>query len=948
MRTPARSAAIARRDLAAVLLAAVAVALGPGRPAAQTLDPLFPITNGSIASMAVCGDTLYVTGHFTWIGSANGSAVAFDAATGEPVAPWPRIHARVVDGWFYRYATVTCPDDEGGCFVGGNFLSVSGVPRMGLAHVRSDGSVDAWDPGLGASSSINTIVRLGGTLFVGGSFSSIGGQPRNGLAAVDAKTGALLPWDAALVTSGGDGGWVRSLATDGHRLYVSGGFASVGGQPRNGLAAVDPVSGLVTAWNPAVSGFVSGLAAAGGVIYAWGSFGSIGGQPRRNIAALDPFSGNATPWDANVGFGASINGVAATDSVIYVGGVFTQIAGADRAGLAAFDAATGQVTAWHPSFPNATVSALAASGSTVYAGGVLHLHDPYDSPCALVALDAATGQSTAWRAWADQAVTAISVGGGRVFASGCFAGCGTGTVGNLAALDLATARPLPWHPVLDGNGLCLATDGAALFVGGVFTSVDGQDRGGLAAFDRATGGLTAWNPSQGAHNQIGHLAVQGGLAFVECPSGGSFDGQALQKLQGIDIASGHATAWHPSWSGGNGYQRITGLIATNSRVYVYGEFDHVNGAPRRVVVATNPADGTLLSWDPHILPDPLNPSALGYANAALLRGSRLFVFGNWATVGGVAQPHTAALDTATALLAGAQPDEIVPPGGLADGDSVVVVGSAAYQFGLGSPGSRDGLLAFDPETGSMLPWYPGVYSPNNYGMPAVVTHAGEVIAGGWDDLIGGPYLRPSLVRVLPTDLLSPVVEVDPPDAASWVIGSRHTIGWQATDDRGVAAADLYLSRTGPSGPWELLAGGLTEVSSWEWTVTPPASPDCWLRVDARDHAGNAASGTAGPFAIAYTTDAPLPVAPATLSLDSPAPNPAVGIGRVTFALPAPAHVRIALFDLQGREVASVLDREMPAGRHYASLPVASLAPGLYYVRLQAAGVVATRRLVVVR
>src|SRR6185295_10297713 len=94
---------------------------------------------------------------------------------------------------------------------------------------------------------------------------------------------------------------------------------------------------------------------------------SIGGQPRNYIAGLDPISGAATSWNPNAS--AGVYALALSGSNVYAGGVFTTIGGQARNYIAALDATTGLANAsWDPK-PNSSVVALGASGSTVYAGG---------------------------------------------------------------------------------------------------------------------------------------------------------------------------------------------------------------------------------------------------------------------------------------------------------------------------------------------------------------------------------------------------------------------------------------------------------------------------------------------------------------------------------------------------------------------------------------------------
>ena len=69
---------------------------------------------------------------------------------------------------------------------------------------------------------------------------------------------------------------------------------------------------------------------------------------------------------------------------------------------------------------------------------------------------------------------------------------------------------------------------------------------------------------------------------------------------------------------------------------------------------------------------------------------------------------------------------------------------------------------------------------------------------------------------------------------------------------------------------------------------------------------------------------------------------------MAFALPEGGPVTVSVFDLLGREVARLVDGEMPAGRHQATLDAGALPSGVYVVRLVAGGEVRTQRVTVAR
>ncbi|MEM6327085.1 MAG: T9SS type A sorting domain-containing protein [Bacteroidota bacterium] len=78
-----------------------------------------------------------------------------------------------------------------------------------------------------------------------------------------------------------------------------------------------------------------------------------------------------------------------------------------------------------------------------------------------------------------------------------------------------------------------------------------------------------------------------------------------------------------------------------------------------------------------------------------------------------------------------------------------------------------------------------------------------------------------------------------------------------------------------------------------------------------------------------------------------APNPTTGAVAFSFALEAPAEISLRVFDLRGREVATVAEGTLSDGPHALGL-VRDLTPGVYVWRLAIGGEVQTGRITVVR
>jgi DNA-binding beta-propeller fold protein YncE len=100
-----------------------------------------------------------------------------------------------------------------------------------------------------------------------------------------------------------------------------------------------------------------------------------------------------------------------------------------------------------------------------------------------------------------------------------------------------------------------------------------------------------------------------------------------------------------------------------------------------------------------------------------------------------------------------------------------------------------------------------------------------------------------------------------------------------------------------------------------------------------------------------TVATPVEAAPLAFALAPLSPNPTRGPLRARFALPRESRVRLSVIDLQGRDVAVLVDGMLPAGRHEATWNTNAgrpVAAGVYFVRLAAGGRAWVRRIVLAR
>jgi hypothetical protein len=102
----------------------------------------------------------------------------------------------------------------------------------------------------------------------------------------------------------------------------------------------------------------------------------------------------------------------------------------------------------------------------------------------------------------------------------------------------------------------------------------------------------------------------------------------------------------------------------------------------------------------------------------------------------------------------------------------------------------------------------------------------------------------------------------------------------------------------------------------------------------------------GP-ATATATSAATRTTPEGYSVTS-TPNPSSDDVAITFEIPEVQHVRLAVYDMLGREVTVLVDEEREAGSHAVSWEASSLPAGTYLYRIEAGAYTEAKPLVLVR
>jgi hypothetical protein len=99
---------------------------------------------------------------------------------------------------------------------------------------------------------------------------------------------------------------------------------------------------------------------------------------------------------------------------------------------------------------------------------------------------------------------------------------------------------------------------------------------------------------------------------------------------------------------------------------------------------------------------------------------------------------------------------------------------------------------------------------------------------------------------------------------------------------------------------------------------------------------------------ATSVDAPENTVPGTFSLSQNFPNPFNPVTTVEFSLPKRTAVLLRIFNLNGEEVITLIDKVYDAGHHKASWDANDFPAGIYFYRIHAGPFSETRKLILLK
>ncbi|MGB7202480.1 MAG: carboxypeptidase regulatory-like domain-containing protein [Pyrinomonadaceae bacterium] len=457
-------------------------------PSIGTVDPSFTppsiagdISNTGIFSLVVQGDgRVIVGGDFLTVGGVPQRSIARLSRDGSHDATYNPVLA----GGNFRtqvYGIALQPD--GKAVITGDFFTVNAVSRLNGARLERNGALDQTIPNFmntpGAVRAIAT--QPDGKVLIGGTFSTFFGQ--NNLVRLNTDGNGDFPFDPivngnieAIVIQPADG-----------KIIIGGDFTMVNSQSCNRIARLNSTGTFDSCLNSGADDTVFALALqTDDSILVGGNFFTIGGVTRRGIARLNP-DGTVDSFDPDTGGSGGVSAIAVqpADDKILVGGNFSFIGGQDRLSIARLNT-DGTADSFDPS-SNGVVEdiAIVGSGKVMIAGSFTTLTPNGGATITRRRMARLNADGTVDAAFLDPNAndTVFSIAAqanGRILAGGRFT-----SIGGQPRNRIARIRPDGTADPYDANAndevlsLAIQSDGKAL-VGGRFTQIGGQTRNSFA------------------------------------------------------------------------------------------------------------------------------------------------------------------------------------------------------------------------------------------------------------------------------------------------------------------------------------------------------------------------------------------------------------------------------------------------------------------------------------
>jgi uncharacterized delta-60 repeat protein len=457
-------------------------------------------------------------------------------------------------------------------------------------HARgAAGDVDlSFDPGSGVNGGVSAIaVQPDGKVIIGGDFATVKGLVRHGIARLNADGSGDPSFNPGTAFDASRYVGAVALQSDGKVL-----IAVVTASYEGYAARLNRDGTLDNSFNPDTDAPVFSVALQpDGKVLIGGGFTTVNGTNRSGIARLNADGSLDTSFDPGTGANGEVRSITSqSDGKVLVGGYFSAVNGTNRNGIArlnadgsldsSFDPGTGTGTYY------VTSVALQPDGKVLIGGDITTVNGTNRNGIARLNTDGSLDSSFNAGTGTDSTVYSITLqANGKILVARWFSDL-NGTRG-IARLNANGSRDITFTWGAGGYGgfgyaIALQPDGKML-IGGDFFTVNEVQRSSIARLN-ADGTLDgSFQPGQRMNMIFSTLiALPGGKVLLNgfvhgTNQTGSFRLNANGSLDGTFISANFVPALGPDPTGLGGNAGITVEVGqSNGKVFVAGDYGGVS------------------------------------------------------------------------------------------------------------------------------------------------------------------------------------------------------------------------------------------------------------------------------------------------------------------------------------------------------------------------------------
>jgi uncharacterized delta-60 repeat protein len=260
---------------------------------------------------------------------------------------------------------------NGDALVGGQFTTVTGTSRGGIARINVSGTLDTtYNPNTATAVDVRSIaIQSDGKAIIGGRFTTVSGSTRNRIARINTD-GTL---DTGYDPDASANVALVALQSDGKAIVV-GDFTVISGSAKQYIARINTSGTLDTTYNSSNtvlpnSNTVAIAIQSDGKAIIGGNFTTIEGITRNRIARLSTTAALDATYDPNAN--STVSAIAIqSDGKAIIGGSFTTVSGSTRNRIARINTNGTLDTGYNPSVTNSEVYAIAiqSDGKAIIGG----------------------------------------------------------------------------------------------------------------------------------------------------------------------------------------------------------------------------------------------------------------------------------------------------------------------------------------------------------------------------------------------------------------------------------------------------------------------------------------------------------------------------------------------------------------------------------------------------